>query len=202
MNDTQEIFFQNEDLSAHINPSGTVTTEIDFDKVLEEKEYFFNDCKFKHKSANSFIGDMEESTEINSILTPLDLSLGILKRSASSEENTETGEILEILRKKSSPTIIPNSNFSRVFSNSSPQFYDYKKRIPMIGRVIGCPQGEEVSSPVVVSPFSLPVYSPVPVRPKCVPRNSITDGQRDRFFSKKESSDDLLKSKCENKFDL
>ena len=145
---------------------------------------------------------MEDSTEINSILTPLDSSLAFMKSTLSSEENTETGEILAILRKKSYPIIIPNSNFSKVFSNSSPQFYENKKRIPMIGRVIGCANAEEVGSPVIVSPFSLPVYSPVPIRPKCIPRKSTTDEQGLRFFSKKESSDDLLKSKCENIFDL
>ena len=203
MNDTQEIFFINEDLTANIDSLGKVSTEIDFDQVLAEKEYFYTDCKFKTKSVESFIGDMEDSTEINSILTPLDSSLGIFKRSLSSEDNTETGEILAILRKKSLPIIIPDSNFSRVFSNSSPQFYESKKRIPMTGRIIGGACGEEVGSPVIVSEFSTPIHSPVPIRPKCLPRQSTMDEQGLRFFSiKLDSCNELLKSTCENRFDL
>ena len=83
------------------------------------------------------------------------------------------------------------------------QFYESKKRIPMTGRIIGGACGEEVGSPVLVSEFSTPIHSPVPIRPKCLPRQSTMDEQGLRFFSiKLDSCNELLKSKCENRFDL
>jgi hypothetical protein len=204
MNYTQEIFFIQEEMNSHINSMGRQTIEIDFEQITVEKDYFYHDLDFKDKSAKKFIGDVDESTEIDSILNPLKSPFGNEKSSQISEENTETEEILAILRKKSYPANMPHSNYSRALSKSSPQFYE-AKRIPLKGRVIECANSEskeDTGSPVTVSNFTLPIQSPVPIRPKCIPRRATTDVQREKFFSNREFCNELIMSKFEKKFNL
>ncbi len=204
MNDTQDILFSKEDFNAEFFTLGRQKAEIDFDHIQVEKEYFHNNCPFIEKSAKCFIGENEESTEINSILTPLNSSAsGIFRGSQINEENTDTEEILAILKRKSDPTMMPHS-YSRVFSKSTPLFLEAKK-IPLKGRVIECASGDiknEVGFPGTVSNFSLPVHSPMPVRPKCIPRRSITDHSGLRYLTNKDITNDRLGSKFEKKFEL
>jgi hypothetical protein len=202
MNPTQDLFFSKQEFN--LESLGKQKTEIDFDQIEVEKEYFFTECQLEEKSAKYFLGENEESTEINSLLSPLNSTTSdLFKRCQTSQENTETEEILAILRKKSSPTILENS-YSRTFSKSSPQFYEAKK-VTMKGRVIECKSGEqnfETGSPIPVSNFSLPIQSLVPVRPKCIPRRSITGTTGFRLLPKNESTSDILESQGEKNFNL
>jgi hypothetical protein len=199
MSDTQDIFFCTEELSTHLHLLGK-QQEINFEQINLEKEYFYNnDFNFKEKSLKNFIGDMDESTEIHSLLNPFDSTLGEKNTTRqNSVDNTETEEILAILRKKSATT---PSAYSRVFSKSNPQFYEAKK-IPMTGRIIEHANSEKDRNLESVSNFSLPVHSPVPVRPKCIPKRSITYGEGHRFRIKKEFCNELIMSRCEKQLDL
>lgn len=209
MNNTHEMYLSKEELNSLTDSLGKQTEEIDFEHIKIEKEYFFSyDEDVKDKSAQTFIGDAEESTEIDSLLNPLTSSFRNLKLSQISEENTETEEILAILRKKSSTAVIPAPNYSRALSKSNPQFYE-AKRIPLKGRVIEYANldtkenTEEVGSPLTVSNISLPVHSSIiPVRPKCIPRRSFNDDRKIRLFSNSEFCNDTLMSKIEKKLDL
>ena len=199
MTDTQDIIFSTDELKTHINNLG-IEEAIDFEQINLEKEYFYsNEIEKKEKSVSHFIGDMDESTEIHSLLNPFeDESEKKNKINSNSIDNTETEEILAILRKKSSTA---PSGYSRFLSKSSPQFYE-AKRINMTGRIIEYANSEKNRSEFSVSNFSLPVHSPVPIRPKCVPKNSITDCDSLRFTLNKDFCNEILLSKCEKELDL
>lgn len=199
MTDTQDIFFSTDELKTQINKLGREEA-IDFEQINLEKEYFYNnEIDLKGKSVSHFIGDMDESTEIHSLLNPFEYEYEKKNKiNTNSFDNSETEEILAILRKKSSTA---PSGYSRIFSKSSPQFYE-AKRINMTGRIIEYANSEKNCSELDVSKFSLPVHSPVPIRPKCVPKNSITEGDSLRFTLNKDLCKEILMSKCEKELDL
>lgn len=102
--------------------------EIDFESISMEKEYFYgySDKIF----AESFIGEENESTEIDSIvnsITTVDISTSVIPSAG-----LETGEILEILKR---PQTSNNGEYQRCMSKSNPNFF-YGRKISMQGRVI------------------------------------------------------------------
>jgi hypothetical protein len=113
--------------SVMVNDFAPKKMEIDFESISMEQEYFYgySDKIF----AESFIGEENESTEIDSIvnsITNTDMSTSVIPSAG-----LETGEILEILKRPQ----INNNEFQKSMSKSNPNFY-YARKISMQGRVI------------------------------------------------------------------
>jgi len=151
MHDTQTIGSNNPELCASLevfieDNSINICTEIDFDSIKIETECF----KSKDmKESVDFIGDEEESTEIDSIISPLNMTITSLKLS-SGEENTETEEILTILKQKS-----PKFDACR---KSNPDLFA-ARRVSLNGKVLQCEFSGKDSE----------CRTPLPIRPRCVP---------------------------------
>ena len=156
MHDTQTINTNRSELCAIVEFLGRIVSindlntsqEIEFDSIKVETEFILT----KEKSNTmDFIGDTEESTEIESIVFPLNSTITSLKLSTG-EENTETDEILTILKQKSPRD---NTNYA-----SNPELNTARK-VSLIGRVLKV--GSHVE-PTLQHRCSLPI------RPRCVPQ--------------------------------
>ncbi len=111
-----------------LNPSQA----IDFETISVEQEVYF--LQTEVKPSQTFIGENDESTEIDSILSTMGgeenliTSLNLLK---IWNAPSECEEILGILKANR------NSEPLKEFSRSAPEFYKYsEKRISLQGRVI------------------------------------------------------------------
>jgi hypothetical protein len=124
---------------------GDMSLEIDFDAIKLDTELI--NINKKGSNTLDFLGDMEESTEIESIVSPLNSTITSSKHSAG-EENTETDEILAILKQKS-----PREN--KEFGGN-PQL-DVARKVSMTGRVIRAEPGLEHRCSL-------------PIRPRCIPQ--------------------------------
>ncbi len=96
---------------------------IEFDSIKIEEEIILCDLK---STATSFIGEDEESTEIDSMIAPLNFTLSTIK------DDTEKEEILAILKNK--PNSCKNQIFSRTLFKSLPEFSS--KKVSLNGRVL------------------------------------------------------------------
>jgi hypothetical protein len=175
MHDTQIRKLNNYELCASYEEfmginSLNISSEIDFDSIKIESEYL--QSKNKTNSID-FIGDMEESTEIDSIISPLNMTVTSSKLSTG-EENTETEEILNILKQKS-----PKSNTLRM---SNPELYT-PRRVLLTGRVLHCESGVPVTE----------CSTPFPIRPRCVPRRVSNPFQQN--FDSLTCNNNLITSK-------
>lgn len=122
-----------------------ISSEIDFYSIKIETEC---DQSIKKKfNSVEFIGDNEEIAEIESIVSPLNSTLTSSKNSAA-EENSETDEILSILKHKSPIEI-------RKYG-SNPELHVARK-ICLTGKVI---QAES----------AMQHRCSLPIRPRCVPQ--------------------------------
>ena len=103
----------------------SLPVDIDFDAISVEQEYFYGK-QGKNEKEEEFIGILDESTEIDSLVTSMasDLSLSRAKSS-----NLESEEILHILRSNQSCR-----KETSQFSRSHPEFYN--KKISLQGRVL------------------------------------------------------------------
>lgn len=159
MHDTQKSHVEKESvLSASFERLGKkqeyVNKEIDFDSVLAEKEYFADEIK--HDKLKVFIGEADESTELDSILTTLDRSsistnpgVNPFKMCKNLEE-TEAEEILAILKK---PHSTKSGTCHRDYSRSNPNLNT--KKISLQGRVLHSVHNNQRNIPERVSnPFS------------------------------------------------
>jgi hypothetical protein len=151
MHDTQKIGSNHRELCASFEDffgdnSINLCTEIDFDSIKIETECLKSKDK---KESLDFIGDEDESTEIDSIISPLNMTITSLKLS-SGEENTETEEILTILKQKS-----PKFDACR---KSDPDLFT-ARRVSLYGKVLQCESSGKDSE----------CRTPLPIRPRCVP---------------------------------
>ena len=99
--------------------------EIDFEGIKIDSEYIYSPLKERTFTLN-FIGDIEESTEIDSIVSSLNAS-DTSSRMPQEEDPTETYEILSILKQ--------NSPLVRKDLMSIPQKIIYKK-LSLSGKVL------------------------------------------------------------------
>lgn len=107
--------------------------DIDFDLIITEKEYF---CKeIKRVQVEVFIGDKNDSTEIdsivNSMISEVNVTANPFKLAAELEESG-TEEILSILKKQ--PQTCKNDPYVRGLSRSNPEFYN--KKVSLSGKVL------------------------------------------------------------------
>ena len=113
-------------------PKASPPVEIDFDSIQVEQEYFYgkqiSPCKEK-----CFIGSLDESTEIDSLLNTMTSDLSL------SRTYSENEEILHILRSNQN-----SRKETSQFSRSHPEFYS--KKISLQGRVLK--MDSEVSRPM------------------------------------------------------
>ncbi len=108
--------------------------DIDFDLIIAEREYFGKDIK--HVQVKGFIGDKDESTEldsiVNSMISEVNISSNPFKLATQFEESG-TDEILSILKNK--PQTCKNGSYVRGLSRSNPEFYNSKK-VSLNGKVL------------------------------------------------------------------
>lgn len=110
-------------------PLASQPLNIDFDAIKVEQEYFYGECPFEKE----FIGSLDESTEIDSLLNSMTSDMSL------SRTNSENEEILHILRSDQKCR-----RDSSQFSRSHPEFFN--KKISLQGRVLK--MDAEVSRPV------------------------------------------------------
>lgn len=131
----EEIYFCYENSLEELNNS----KEFDFPKDLGSNN-------LNEKSVKEFLGDYEESTEIDSIVITLDQNVTLFNKTGLKIFEEETEEILQILRRK--PNTSKNING---LSRSNPQL----KKISLAGKVLSLDntnktpiQPERVSNPI------------------------------------------------------
>jgi hypothetical protein len=110
-------------------PLASQLLDIDFDAIKVEQEYFYG----KRPLEKEFIGSLDESTEIDSLLNSMTSDMSL------SRTNSENEEILHILRSDQKCR-----RDSSQFSRSHPEFFN--KKISLQGRVLK--MDSEVSRPV------------------------------------------------------
>lgn len=137
--------------------------EIDFDSIMAQKEYFVSEVRLESREnmKDVFMGEEDESTEIDSIVnslvkdesTAMSSPLKVERMRLEETAGEGTDEILAILKQ---PKTTKNVNYVRGLSRSNPNFYSSKK-VSMSGRVLQGVASDKISRPVperVSNPFS------------------------------------------------